>query len=51
MTNDLRQHAYWEIEHGFRAYDHPVVAFFALQRIKYINQWLTLPLTANHLIA
>jgi ubiquinone/menaquinone biosynthesis C-methylase UbiE len=49
MTNDLRQHVYWEIEHNFRAYDHPVVAFFALQRIKYIKQRLSLQDVKNAL--
>jgi ubiquinone/menaquinone biosynthesis C-methylase UbiE len=42
MTNDLRQHAYWEDEHGFRTYDHPVVRSFALQRINFVNEWLKL---------
>jgi SAM-dependent methyltransferase len=42
VTNDLRQRAYWEDEHGFRTYDHPAVCFFALQRIGYICTWLDL---------
>jgi SAM-dependent methyltransferase len=33
---------YWESEHGHRAYDHPVVRFFAMQRLDYIRQFLDL---------
>jgi ubiquinone/menaquinone biosynthesis C-methylase UbiE len=40
MTDTQRQRAYWESEHGFRTYDHPVVRFFASQRIEYVRSWL-----------
>lgn len=49
MTNDLRQRAYWEDTHRFRAYDHPVVRFFALQRIEYLHTWLDLQDVKNAL--
>jgi len=42
MTNTQRQQAYWESEHGFRTFDHPVVEFFACQRISFIRSWLNL---------
>lgn len=41
-TSDLRQRSYWEIEHGFRVYNHPVVRFFARQRLDYVRTWLDL---------
>jgi SAM-dependent methyltransferase len=40
MTSDERQKIYWEEGHKFRAYDHPVVQFFARQRIDQIREWL-----------
>lgn len=40
MTDTQRQRVYWESEHGFRTYDHPVVRFFASQRIEYMRSWL-----------
>ena len=49
MTNDHRQRVYWEADHGFRLYDHPVVRFFAMQRIRFIQNWLDLEHTANAL--
>jgi ubiquinone/menaquinone biosynthesis C-methylase UbiE len=42
MTDDQRQRVYWEAEHGFRTYDHPVVKTFARQRIDYLCSWLDL---------
>ena len=42
MTTTQRQRIYWETEHGFRTYDHPVVRYFASQRIDYIRTWLDL---------
>lgn len=41
-TNDRRQQAYWEEDHRFRTYDHPIVRFFAQQRIQYIRTWFDL---------
>jgi SAM-dependent methyltransferase len=38
MTNENRQHSYWETPHGFRSYLHPVVAQFAQQRIAFLRQ-------------
>lgn len=40
MTTDRRQRAYWEADHGFRAYDDPVVAAFARQRMSVLDTWL-----------
>jgi len=48
-TNEPRQRAYWEKEHRFRTYDHPVVQFFALQRINYLRTWLDLQDVKNAL--
>ena len=42
MTSDLKQETYWEDEHGHRTYDHPVVEFFARQRIDFIRTCLDL---------
>jgi len=41
-TNDARQCEYWEAEHGFRRYDHPVVRAFATQRIQFISRHVDL---------
>jgi ubiquinone/menaquinone biosynthesis C-methylase UbiE len=42
MTTDNKQHHYWEQDHGHRQYDHPIVDFFAQQRVSYIRSWLDL---------
>jgi len=43
MTDDARQRVYWEKDHKFRTYDHPVVEFFARQRVKEVlGRWLDL---------
>jgi 2-polyprenyl-3-methyl-5-hydroxy-6-metoxy-1,4-benzoquinol methylase len=42
VTNNTKQHTYWESDLGHREYDHPVVKAFAQQRIDYISQWLDL---------
>jgi ubiquinone/menaquinone biosynthesis C-methylase UbiE len=43
MENDTGlQREYWEKEHSFRRYDHPVVQFFAGQRIRYLQQFIDL---------
>jgi ubiquinone/menaquinone biosynthesis C-methylase UbiE len=47
MTNNREQEIYWEGEHGFRQYDHPVARFFAQQRINYINTFLDLKKVRN----
>lgn len=44
MTNDNLQRLYWEKEHCFRAYNHPVVESFARQRIDLICR--TLPVSS-----
>jgi ubiquinone/menaquinone biosynthesis C-methylase UbiE len=41
-TNDDRQRSYWEEEHGFRPYDHPVVRVFATQRIRFVSRFVNL---------
>jgi SAM-dependent methyltransferase len=33
---------YWEVERGYRYYDHPVVEAFMSQRLGYIRSWLDL---------
>ena len=49
MTDDNLQQLYWEKEHGFRSYDHPVVEGFARQRIMRIQQLLPLDTLTNAL--
>jgi SAM-dependent methyltransferase len=49
MTTDDRQKVYWESGHKFRTYDHPVVRFFAQQRIEQIGGWLDFDKIANAL--
>jgi SAM-dependent methyltransferase len=39
-TDDARQRAYWERDHRFRRYDHPVVETFANQRLDAIARLL-----------
>lgn len=38
---DEKQRVYWEKEHGFRAPDHPIVAGFARQRIRFLDRWIS----------
>lgn len=40
MTTDDRQKQYWERDHGFRPYDHPVVELFAEQRLRMLRRWI-----------
>jgi ubiquinone/menaquinone biosynthesis C-methylase UbiE len=40
VTDDSKQKVYWEKDHSFRTYDHPVVQFFAQQRVRYLQQHL-----------
>ena len=41
--DDDKQKEYWEENHGHRMYDHPVVEFFARQRIEQVaGKWLDL---------
>lgn len=48
--NDQQQVIYWDKDDKkYRDYDHPVVRFFALQRIQYIHQWLELRTIKNAL--
>ncbi len=49
MTDDEKQRVYWEAEHGFRTYDHPVVEFFARQRIAKTLDWLDMDSVSNAL--
>jgi ubiquinone/menaquinone biosynthesis C-methylase UbiE len=49
MTDELKQRVYWEKDHGFRRYDHPVVRRFALQRVQYIAKQLKLQQIENAL--
>lgn len=42
MSSDQEQRQYWEREHGHREYDHPVVRYFARQRIGFLSNWLDL---------
>lgn len=42
MTNDARQAEYWESYSKYREYDHPIVRFFAEQRIAFIRRHLDL---------
>lgn len=42
VTSDARQRAYWEANHGFRRYDHPVVHMFANQRLDLLSTWIDL---------
>jgi SAM-dependent methyltransferase len=42
QTDDYRQAQYWEADHGFRPYDHPIVRFFATQRLDFLSRWLDL---------
>lgn len=39
-TNDHKQAVYWEADHNFRPYNHPVVTFFAKQRLDFLGTWL-----------
>jgi ubiquinone/menaquinone biosynthesis C-methylase UbiE len=41
-TSDTRQQEYWERDHGFRPYDHPVVRLFAHQRLDTLASWVDL---------
>jgi len=47
MTTNQRQNIYWEHEDFYRRYNHPVVRFFAQQRLQYINQILDLSQLRN----
>ena len=49
MPNDSRPVTYWETDHNFRSYDHPVARFFALQRIKELHSYLDLGRLGNAL--
>ncbi len=49
MSNDSSQQVYWEAEHGHRGYDHPVVAAFARQRVRFIESFLKLEELQNAL--
>lgn len=42
MTTDAKQVEYWEQDHGHRGFDHPIVAYFARQRVKFIRSILDL---------
>ena len=42
MTTDERQIAYWARDRGHRTYDHPVVQFFATQRVAFIERCVDL---------
>ena len=42
QTSDTRQREYWERDHGFRPYDHPVVRLFARQRLDTLASWVDL---------
>jgi ubiquinone/menaquinone biosynthesis C-methylase UbiE len=48
-TNDDRQKVYWEAGHKFRSYDHPVVEFFAKQRVEQLARRLPLAQIQNAL--
>ncbi len=37
---DSTQNVFWEKEHKFRQFDHPIVSFFAKQRIDYIKKFI-----------
>ena len=41
-TNDVLQREYWERDHGFRRFDHPVVKLFAEQRLDMLSSWIDL---------
>jgi len=41
-VNGGLQRDYWEKEHGFRCFDHPVVKFFAEQRLAFVNRFINL---------
>ncbi len=43
QTSDARQQVYWDADHGFRRFDHPVVRLFAEQRLALLASWLDLP--------
>lgn len=49
MTDDSKQQAYFEKDQGFRAYNHPVVRFFARQRVEYLRTLLNLEAVGNAL--
>jgi SAM-dependent methyltransferase len=49
MTNDQKQREYFETDRGFRTYNHPVVRFFATQRIEYIHTFLDLKAVSSAL--
>ncbi|HKE87881.1 MAG TPA: class I SAM-dependent methyltransferase [Vicinamibacterales bacterium] len=40
LTSDARQRDYWERDHGFRRFDHPVVKLFAEQRLDLLATWI-----------
>lgn len=42
QTDDARQREYWERDHGFRRFDHPVVRLFAEQRLDVLSSWIDL---------
>ena len=42
LTTDDRQQRYWEQDHGFRRFDHPVVRLFAEQRLRHLASWVDL---------
>src|SRR5688572_26375260 len=42
QTSDVRQRDYWERDHGFRRFDHPVVRLFAEQRLATLASWVDL---------
>lgn len=41
-TDDHGQRRYWETEHGFRTWAHPVARCFARQRVREITPWIDL---------
>lgn len=49
VTTDERQIAYWAQDRGHRTHDHPVVQFFATQRVEFIEQCLHLSNVTNAL--
>jgi len=42
QTDDARQKDYWERDHRFRSFDHPVVRLFAEQRLELLASWVDL---------
>jgi len=49
VTTDERQIAYWARDRGHRTHDHPVVQFFATQRVDFIERFLDLRNVTNAL--